>query len=57
MASHLLLLIIFCAFVSIVFAALLRETIDAQAKLAARMFVAFVVSAIVLGWLMYPLPI
>ena len=57
MASHLLLLVLFAAFVSIVFAALVRETPGAQAKLAGRMFAALVAAAIVLGWLMYPFPV
>lgn len=57
MASHLLLLIVFSAFVATVFAALLRETIDAQLKLAGKLFAALVASAIILGWVMYPFPI
>lgn len=57
MASHLLLLTIFSAFVSVVFAALLRDTIEAQVRLGGRMFAALVASAIVLGWLMYPFPL
>lgn len=56
MASHVLLLTIFSAFVSVVFAALLRDTVPAQIALGGRMFAALVGAAIVLGWLMYPLP-
>jgi hypothetical protein len=57
MTSHLALLILFSALVSIVFAALLRETVDAQLKLAGQLFAGFLVAAIALGWLMYPFPI
>jgi heme A synthase len=55
--SHLLLLVVFAALVSTVFAALLRDDPRAQLKTGARMFAGFLVAAIVLGWLMYPLPL
>ena len=57
MASHLRLLVLFSLLVSIVFAALLRDEVRAQAVLAAKMFAALVGAAIVLGWLMLPFPI
>ena len=57
MTSHLLLLVVFAALVSTVFAALLRDDPRAQLKTGARMFAGFLVAAIVLGWLMYPLPL
>lgn len=56
MTSHLLWMVVFAALVSIVFAALLREEIRAQLRTAAMMFGGFVAAALLLGWLMYPLP-
>ncbi|MDP1571784.1 MAG: hypothetical protein Q8L86_17445 [Vicinamibacterales bacterium] len=57
MTSHLLLLVLFAFFVSLVFAVLMRETPREQAGLGARMFAGFVFAGLVLGWLMYPLPL
>jgi hypothetical protein len=48
---------LFAALVSMVFAALLRETPREQLAFGARIFGAFLLAAIVLGWLMYPFPI
>jgi hypothetical protein len=56
MQSHFLLLIVFSLLVSIVFATLLRDDVQSQVRLGALMFAAFVGSAVVLGWLMYPFP-
>ena len=56
MTSHLLLLIVFALLVSAVFAALSRDEPREQLRTGAMMFGAFVAAAIVLGWLMYPLP-
>lgn len=57
MTTHLGLLVLFALFASIVFAALMRETPREQALLGLRLFGAFVAAALVLGWLMYPLPL
>ena len=57
MSSHLLLLIVFAVLVSAVFATLARETPREQLRTGAMMFGGFVAAAIVLGWLMYPLPL
>ena len=57
MSSHLLLLAVFAVLVSAVFAALARETPREQLRTGAMMFGGFVAAAIVLGWLMYPLPL
>jgi hypothetical protein len=54
--SHLLLLVLFALFVSIVFAVLAKDDVREQVRLGAWMFGGFVVSAFVLGWLMYPVP-
>jgi hypothetical protein len=55
--SHLLLLVVFSALVSAVFAALSRDEPRAQLRSGALMFAAFVGAALILGWLMYPLPL
>lgn len=57
MTSHLLFLAIFAFFVSLVFSVLLRDDPRSQLKTGALMFVGFVGSALLLGWLMYPLPL
>jgi hypothetical protein len=54
--SHLGLLVIFAAFVSIVFAVLMRDEPIEQLKFGAKLFGTFVGSAVLLGWLLYPLP-
>jgi hypothetical protein len=55
--SHLLLLMLFSALVSAVFAALMRDEPRAQLRTGSLMFGGFIAAAIVLGWLMYPLPL
>lgn len=57
MSSHLLWMLVFAALVSIVFAVLVREDPRAQLRTAALMFGGFAVTALILGWLMYPLPL
>jgi len=55
--DHLLLLIAFAFFVSVVFAVLQRDEPRAQVRLGAMLFGAFVAAAVILGWLMYALPL
>jgi hypothetical protein len=55
--SHFLLLVLFAFLVSIVFAVLMRDDPRQQARTAGLMFGTFVATAVVLGWLMYPLPL
>jgi hypothetical protein len=55
-ASHLLSLVIFSALVATTFATLLRDELAARLRLGALLFGAFVLSSIVVGWLMYPFP-
>ena len=57
MNSHVLLMTLFAFFVSLVFAVLLRDDPRQQLRLGATMFGAFLVLALALGWLMYPLPL
>jgi hypothetical protein len=56
MASHLLVLLIFSALVSGVFAMLLREDTPSRLRFAAKAFGAFVLSAVIVGWMMHPFP-
>ena len=56
MQSHLLLLVLFAFFVSLVFATLLRDDVRGQLRLGGAMFGGFVGAAMILGWLMYPFP-
>lgn len=57
MQSHLLLLVLFAFFVSLVFAVLTKDDVWEQLRFGALLFAGFVVTAIVLGWLMYPIPL
>ena len=57
MTSHLLLLVYFALLVSAVLAALSRDEPAAQLRTGAKMFGGFLAAAVLLGWLMYPLPL
>jgi hypothetical protein len=55
--THLGLMIVFSLFVSTVFATLSRDTPREQLRFGLRLFAGFVAAAVVIGWLMYPLPL
>ena len=55
--SHLVLLVLFAFFVSLVFAVIARDDMREQVRLGGLMFAGFIASALVLGWLMYPFPL
>ena len=57
MTSHLGLMVLFSLFVSVVFAALMRDQPAEQLKLFLRLFGGFLAAGIVLAWLLYPLPL
>lgn len=57
MSSHFLLMALFALLVSAVFAALLRDEPGEQVRTGGRMFVGFLLAGLLLGWLMYPLPL
>ena len=57
MRSHVLLLMTFAFFVSLVFAVLSKDEVREQVRVGGLMFAGFVVSALVLGWLMFPVPL
>jgi hypothetical protein len=54
--SHLLNLVVFSGLVSTVFATLLRDTTRERLRFGLWAFGAFVLSTLVLGWLMNPFP-
>jgi heme A synthase len=57
MTSHLGLLILFSAFVSLIFAVLTRDDPREQVRFGVKLLGGFVGAAVVLGWLMFPLPL
>ena len=57
MHSHFLLLVIFAFFVSLVFAVIAKDDLHEQLRVGGLMFGGFLISAIALGWLMYPFPV
>ena len=57
MTTHLGLMVLFALFVSIVFATLMRDEPREQLLLGARMFGGFVAGGLIVGWLLYPLPL
>ena len=57
MTDHFLAMALFAFFVSLIFAVLMRDEPRAQLRLGAIMFLGFLASAVMLGWLMYPFPL
>ena len=57
MKSHLLLMVLFAFFVSLVFAVITKDDAREQARFGGMMFGGFMLAAMVLGWLMYPFPL
>lgn len=57
MQSHLLLMVIFAFFVSLVFALLAKNDPRDQMRFGGLLFAGFLGAAIFLGWLMYPFPL
>jgi hypothetical protein len=56
MASHLVTLLVFSALVSTVFATLLRDDLRSGLRFGLKIFGAFVLASIVIGWIMAPFP-
>ena len=57
MQSQFVLLVLFAFFVSLVFAVLMKDDAREQLRFGGVLFSGFIVSAIVLSWLMYPFPL
>ncbi len=57
MRTHLGLLVLFAAFVSLIFAVLQRDDRAAQLRYGATIFGAFVIGAVAAGWLMLLFPL
>ena len=55
--SHFLLMVLYAMLVSVAFAMLLKDDRREQLKTGAMMFGGFIVAALAIGWLMYPLPL
>jgi hypothetical protein len=51
------MMVLFSFFVSLVFGVLLRDDPREQFRTGGLMFGGFVAAALVLGWLLYPLPL
>jgi hypothetical protein len=54
--SHFLLMLLFSFFVALVFAVIMKDQPREQVRFGAMVFGGFILSAFVLGWLMYPFP-
>lgn len=57
MTTHLGLMALFSVFVSVVFATLMRDEPNDQLFFGARLFAGFIGAGLVIGWLLYPLPL
>jgi hypothetical protein len=57
MNDHLVLMIVFALFVSVVFATIMRDDPKEQIRYGGRLFAAFVVGGILAGWILYPFPL
>ena len=57
MTTHVGLMVLFSLFVSIVFATMMRDEPAAQLRLGARMLAGFIGAGILIGWLLYALPL
>jgi hypothetical protein len=57
MTSHFGLMVVFALFVSTVFATLMRDQPKEQLVFGARLLVGFVGAGVLIGWLLYPLPL
>jgi hypothetical protein len=55
-SSHLLSLLVFSALVSTVFATLQRDDTKSRVRFALLAFGGFVLSTVILGWIMRPFP-
>jgi hypothetical protein len=57
MTSHLMLLVLFSFFVSLIFATIQKDTPAEQATMGAKMLGSFIAAAIVFSWVMRLFPL
>ena len=57
MTSHFGLMVIFSLFVSVVFATLMRDDPREQLKFGGQILAGFIGAGVLIGWLLYPLPL
>ena len=57
MQSHFVLLVVFSFFVSLIFAFLTKDELREQLRFGGLLFAGFLATAVVLGWLMYHVPL
>jgi hypothetical protein len=55
--THFGLMVLFSLFVSIAFATMMRDDVPGQLRLFGRLFAGFIGAGVILGWLLYPLPL
>lgn len=56
MTTHFTLLVVFSFLVALVFAVLMKDEAREQLRFGGLVFGGFVLTALVLGWVMYPFP-
>ena len=57
MTTHVGLMALFSGFVSVAFAMLMRDEPAEQLRFGAQAFAGFMGAALLIGWLLYPLPL
>ena len=57
MTTHVGLMVVFAVLVSTVFAALMRDEPREQLRFGAQLLAGFIGAGLLLGWLLYPLPL
>jgi hypothetical protein len=57
MHSHFLLLVVFAFFVSLIFAVIAKDDPREQLRFGGMTLGGFILSAVILSWLMYPFPL
>ena len=57
MTSHLWLMALFSVFVSVAFATLMRDKPRDQLLFGAKICAGFIGAGVIIGWLLYPLPL
>lgn len=53
MTTHLGVMLLYAAAISVVFGTLLRDDVPSQVRLGARIFIGLIAGAYLVGWLLY----